>query len=212
MSQSIKIYALQFSTFARCVQLLCEEKNLSYEIVTEYQGNAIELGNPTLKNLHPFGKIPAIEVDGKLLFETGPILRFLNSRFDGPNLEAENLLENAVVDQWTEFAASYIDKAIVRDVLLEFFFPRGENGAVREEVVKANLPALQYALEVVSKQLGANNYVCGDKYTLADIMLTPQLDYLAKSPLAGDFIPEGSVLSAYLERLRARESAKVVLV
>ena len=212
MSSNVHIIGKQFSTFVRSVQLCCEEKGIPYTIGTEFNGKPIDLSSPEYSTLHPFGKIPVLVHGDRQLIETPSICRYLDTAFEGPALQPEDPWQRAQVDQWTAMLALYIDQIIVRRYLLEFVFPKGQDGAVRQDVVTAAEPDLIRVLTLLDNQLAAGTYLVGDTFTIADAIAAPILDYLAGLPAAKGFLAELSQLPVYLDTLRSRPSAARVLV
>ncbi|MBB3143422.1 glutathione S-transferase family protein [Halomonas organivorans] len=212
MTASVHIVGPQFSSFVRSVQLCCEEKGIDYTLGAEVDGRPLAMHSPEHFALHPFGKVPILLHDDRRLIETPSICRYLDAAFDGPALQPADPWARARVDQWTGILAGYVDQALVRRYLLEFVFPKGEGGAVREEAVAAARPQVARALEVLEAQLAEGDYLVGDDFTIADAIAAPMLDYLAGLPAAEGLVAETPRLVAYVERLRARPAAARVLV
>lgn len=211
-TQAVLIIGMQFSTFVRSVQLCCEEKGIPYTIGSEFNGQLIKPGTPELFALHPFGKIPVLVHGDRQLIETASICRYLDAAFAGPALQPEEPWLRAQVDQWTALLALYIDQVIVRRYLLEFVFPKGEDGSVRQEVVDAAKPELTRILTLLDEQLAEGTFLVGDTFTIADAIAAPMLDYLSGLPAAEGFLVDLPRLVAYVDRLRKRPSAAKVLV
>lgn len=162
MSGFVKILGPQFSTFVRSVMIACEEKGISYEYGMEHNGKPVALASEELLSLHPYGKIPVLLTEDAVICETASIIRYLDMNFSGTHLQPDAGLARAEVDQWSALISRYIDQAIVRDCLLEFARPKGENGTVRMDKVEQATPELQRALDNLSKQLGDKEYLCGE--------------------------------------------------
>lgn len=213
MDAQVKIVGPQFSNFVRSVMLACEEKGVSYGYGMKIDGQRIGLGDDTHRKYHPYGKIPVLILeDGRSICETTPIIRFIDAEFSGTSFEPQGNFERAQVEQWTSLINIYIDRAFVRKIILEFAFPKGENGEIRMDKVKAAIPEAQQAVAVLEKQLEGKEYICGDQFSMADMMLAPMLDYIEKLPVGEEIIRGNEVLLAYLERLRKRPSGQKVLV
>ncbi|MDI3324073.1 glutathione S-transferase family protein [Pontibacterium granulatum] len=207
MSAKVHILGPTFSSFVRSVMLCCEEKGISYETKFEIDGQPLSLNDETHLQYHPFGKIPALIHGERSVFETATICRYLDATFDGPALQPTDIYQRAEVDEWAAALSIYVDKAIVRQYLLEFAFPKGPEGQVRLDKVTEAEPEVARMLSIVEKQLGDNDFICGSEYTYADAILTPMLDYLSGTPNATSLMPNNSVLMDYLLRMRARPSA-----
>lgn len=212
MTTPVHIVGPQFSTFVRSVQLCCEEKGIPYSLGAEIEGRPMALHSSEHYALHPFGKVPILLHGDRRLIETPSICRYLDAAFEGPALQPEATWQRAQVDQWTGMLALYVDQALVRRYLLEFVFPKGEGGAVREDAVAAAQPEVVRLLGLLEQQLAQGDYLVGDDFTIADAIAAPMLDYLAGMPSAKDFLTETPRLMAYIERLRARPAAARVLV
>lgn len=209
MENTVYIFAPTFSSFARSVMLCCEEKGIAYECGMAPEGSKIASKSPEHFAIHPWGKLPALFHEGQVLIETSSICRYLDARFEQTPLQPSSTFERALLDQYCAEIALYIDQALLRNIVLEFAFPKGKNGAVRMDKVEAALPEARKALQRVDEMLGDNGFIHGQSYTLADALLTPILDYLAKVPV-GPGLMEGTKAIDYLARMRQRPSAKVL--
>lgn len=212
MVASVHILGPQFSTFVRSVQYCCEEKGIAYTLGMVADGEPVALRSPAHLALHPFGKIPVLLHGERRLYESVAICRYLDATFDGPALQPEDTWQRAQVDQWCAVLAGYVDRALVRRYLLEFVFPKGAEGRVREAEVAAATPEVGRMLALLEAQLDDRAYLLGERLTLADTLLAPMLDYLANLPQAAPLLAPHPALVAYLERLRERPAGRRVLV
>lgn len=212
MSAQVHILGPQFSTFVRSVMLCCEEKGVTYSHGFSLEGKAIEMKSKEHLALHPFGKIPVLLHGERKLFETATICRYLDAEFAGSALQPEDSYDRALVDQWCAAIALYFDQSIVRQYLLEFAFPKGESGSIRMDKVSEAQPRVNELLQMLEVQLGSASFICGDKYSIADALVTPMLDYLANLPHAADLLEPNPGIAAYIERMRKRESGLKVLL
>ncbi|BBB31105.1 glutathione S-transferase family protein [Neptunomonas japonica] len=212
MNTQVQILGPQYSTMVRTVMLCCEEKGITYQIGMQIDGNDIQFKESSHLALHPFGKIPVLIHGENHIFETAPICRYLDAAFDGPALQPTDAYQRALVDQWSQAISCYVDQALVRQYLLEFAFPKGDNGSIRLDKVADAQPEVMSTLEQLEKQLADQAYICGTQYSIADALLTPMLDYLASLPHADSLFTSGSSLLAYVARMRERPSGKLVLI
>ncbi|WP_275289262.1 glutathione S-transferase family protein [Halomonas elongata] len=212
MTASVHIVGPQFSTFVRSVQLCCEEKSIPYTLGAEAGGRPLAIHSPEHYALHPFGKVPILLHGERRLIETPSICRYLDAAFDGPALQPAEAWARAQTDQWTGVLAGYVDQALVRRYLLEFVFPKGEGGAIREDAVAEARPGVDRVLALLERQLDEGEHLVGDDFTIADAIAAPMLDYLAGLPAAEELFAETPRLVTYIERLRGRPAARRVLV
>lgn len=76
----IKLHHLNRSRSHRIFWLL-EEIGAPYEVVSYDRDTTTNLAPPELLNIHPLGKSPMIELDGRLITESGAIVEVLCQRF-----------------------------------------------------------------------------------------------------------------------------------
>lgn len=211
MSNHIHIFGLQFSTFCRSIMLCCEEKNIQYTIGLSVGDKAIEHKSEAHFELHPFGKFPVL-IDGEnKLFETATICRYLDEKYSGTPLQSTDINTKAKIDQWSAAISTYIDKALVRDYLLEFAFPKGKDGTIRMEVIAEAEPQVINTLEKLELLLSDNEFICGKQYSIADALLTPILDYLFFLPIKDRLFQSVPKLNHYIQRMQQRPSGVKVL-
>ncbi|MBR9885663.1 MAG: glutathione S-transferase family protein [Oceanospirillales bacterium] len=201
-----------FSNFVRSVMLCCEEKGAEYSVGRELDGQSIGLKSEEHFKLHPYGKVPVLIHGDRVIFETAVICRYIDAVFDGPALQPEHLWERTQLEMASAEISLYIDKALVRDLLLEFAFPKGEDGSIRMDAVEKALPEAQKALVRIEQLLADRDFIVGNHYTMADALLTPMLNYVSNLPMAADLMPTHGALSAYAQLMKARASGQKVLL
>jgi len=211
MHSDIQIFGPTFSTFVRTVMLCCDEKGFSYHVGLSWDGLDVGFKSAAHQALHPWGRVPVIKHQGQTLYETASILRYLDTVCDSRALQPADPAQRAQVDQWCGVLSNYVDKALVRDYLLEFAFPEGKGGTVRQDKVTEAEPVVLETLALLNNQLGQQAFLCGEQLSLADLILLPMLDYLAGLPQGDTLFAAQPVLAAYLQRLQARPSAQRVL-
>ena len=79
-----------------------------------------------------------------------------------------------------------------------------------EAAIAAALPEARLCLGEIDRLLGDQKHLAGDEFSLADVLLAPQLYYLAATP-EGASILEGTALLAWLERVSERASMQATL-
>ena len=78
----IIVHHLENSRSQRILWML-EELGLRYEVRRYERNKTTMLAPPDLKRVHPLGKSPVIEDDGKVVAETGAIVEYLVDKADG---------------------------------------------------------------------------------------------------------------------------------
>jgi len=220
MSDPVHIFGLPFSSFVRSVMLCCEEinreennneSNLKYTVGLSMADKTIELKSEEHFELHPFGKYPVLIDGSNKIFETASICRYLDEKFGNSLLQSTELNEKTTIDQWSAAIASYVDKTLVRDYLLEFAFPRGKEGRIRMEVIAEVEPQVVNILEKLELLLADKEFICSKQYSIADALLLPILDYLFFLPVSDKLFNSTPALKSYIQRMQKRPSSIKVL-
>ena len=91
------VYGPRYSTNVRSTLLTLEEKGVAYDIdeVDIFAGQGQE---PAHLARHPFGKVPAFEHEGLVLYETCAIMRYIDEAFQGPRLQMGGTPDEAAIE------------------------------------------------------------------------------------------------------------------
>jgi glutathione S-transferase len=212
----VHIYGHKFSTFVRTVMLICEEKQIPYTVGLEVNDTEIKSKSEAHFNLHPFGKFPVL-LSGELkLPETASICRYLDNSFNEQNtiqLQPNDPEDKARHDALCALISIDVDKALVRDYLVEFAFPKGENGEVRIERVNKAREKVAKTLSIVASFLESSGVMLtAEDFTIADALLAPILTYLQGLPTGYNLLPDYPIIEKYVTQIMTRPSCKKVLV
>src|SRR5437870_993006 len=96
------------STHASKVKIVLEEKGLPYRIGNLPPGHLWKKP-PELLAMHPLGKVPAINDEGIVIFDSSVINEYLEERYPNPRLMPDDPTKRAAVRQCEQFA----DEAIL---------------------------------------------------------------------------------------------------
>lgn len=169
----LKIYGFDVSTWSNRVHFTANSLGLDYDYVrVDLLAGAGQ--TEEYRAIHPSGKVPAIDDDGFILFESGAITRYLADK-TGSSLYPSDLRKRAVVEQWTEFAAQHIAKAMER-VLVNRVLYKMINTQADENSLQEGLKFLDRFLPLVDTQLANHQHFAMDDLTLADFVLLAWLD------------------------------------
>jgi glutathione S-transferase len=208
----VEIFGPSFSNFVRSIMLLCEEYDIEYCTGLNFGGEVVELKSEQHFKLHPFGKFPVIKHQGVILAETASICRYLQATFLPDPLKHFSAHQMARIDAFSAIISIYIDKALVRDYLLEFAFPKGEQGNVRLDVVESMQPQAREALEIIASEIKHSDTLNNEQLSIADALVAPMLHYLSTLPAPFNLIDDFPIAYNYLSSLMARENVNKVLI
>jgi glutathione S-transferase len=201
----IKIYGLHTPMFMKVVHA-AEELGLNYQIIPVDLTKG-ETKSPEHLARHPFGKVPVIEHDGKFLFESNAIVRYMGSLDSTPAFPSAKM-ERAHVDQWIEFFAHQAGRWTTSVWYQKCIGPKYFNEPADEKIVKDHSEWLMEVMPVIDKQLGRNAFLAGENFTLADVVAHATMMGFKDAGLQlGDF----KNFSRWYESLEQRPSWKRTL-
>jgi glutathione S-transferase len=169
----LKIYGSDLSGPSNKVRMTANALGLKYEYIPISIRNG-ENRTPEFLNMNPAGKIPVINDDGFILFESGAIIRYLAEKA-GSSLYPKDRKERAMIDQWMDFIALHVGTSVSKVSYNRIFAPMRQV-AVDEAAVVDGLKSLGQFLPVIDRQISKEKYVAGAELSLADISLLTVLD------------------------------------
>lgn len=174
------------------------------ETNTPYQMNVIDFAQREHKgeahlSRQPFGQVPAMEEDGFVLFESRAICRYVSAKANDA-LTPVTLRDRALMDQWSSVEQSNVSPHAMK-FIYHYVFKRPQEQAVLD----AAQAALELAFSALSKPLATQNFLVGDKLSIADIGYVPYLELLPTTPVK-DSLEKFPHVVAWSGRLRERES------
>jgi glutathione S-transferase len=202
------IHSHPASPFMRSVCIALEEKAVPYRIQSLVPG---EMRSEAYRKLHPFGRMPVIVHGDYRLYETQAILRYIDALFPDPALQPAEPQAIGRMNQIIGITDWYLFHQVARILVFHrIVSPRLLGTAPDEAACAAAVPDAEVCLGELNRLLGKQTFIAGDRLTLADIHLAPQLVYLAATPEC-EKILQGTALSAWLARMEARPSMQATL-
>ena len=162
---SLIVHHLNNSRSQRILWLL-EELGTPYEIKFYDRDPVTNLAPPELLAVHPLGKSPAIEDEGRVITESGAITEYLCERHGGGHLVPERGTDDHISHlEWLHFA----EGSAMTPILLRIYTARlGEAAAPIEPRISQQLDSHFGYME---SRVGENGHFIGDSLSAADIML-----------------------------------------
>jgi len=155
---------------------------------------------------NPHGQMPCLELDnGAFLSEIIPICEYLEDKNPTPALVGSNPEEKAECRMWTR----RVDLNIVEPLTNGFRFSQGlrlfQSRIVTVPEAADGLKKIaQDRITWLEGQMAGREYLCGKRFTLADIHLFCFLDFGGQ--VGQPLNPDNKNLSAWFERVKARPS------
>ncbi|MDQ2861105.1 MAG: glutathione S-transferase family protein [Pseudomonadota bacterium] len=204
----VKLYGVPGSPNVRGAMLGLAEKGVDYELIPVLPA---DFKAPAQLALNPFGRVPVLDHDGFVLYETQAILRYVDQAFSGPGLVPTNAQEVGRMNQILGIVDCYLFPSWSGVIGLERliapkFFGRPSN----LEQIAAAVPMARSCAEAL-EALISEPYLTGETFSLADIRLMPHFDWFRLTPEGETILAGKTKLVQWFERVSERPSAKRIM-
>jgi len=192
------------STNCDRVKIVLAEKGLAWAGIWVKLGK-MEQKSPEHLKRNPYGKIPVIEVDGQLLFESCIINEYLDEKYPIPPLQPRDPYLRARGRILIDYFLNYLHEP--------YWALRGEmikkNAAERDQKrIAETRKEVTARLQYLEDALGDKPFFLGD-YSLTDIAMLPRFPRLEQyGVLPSPTLPK---LTAWFERMKLRPAVKAIL-
>jgi glutathione S-transferase len=126
------------------------------------------VNEPFYRKMNPNGRVPTIEDDGFVLWESNAIVRYLSATYGAGTLSPNDPRQRADADRWMDWTTSTVAPA-----LTPVFW-----GLIRTPPEKRNMAAIEaeaekvaQAFQVLDQSLEGRDHVAGKSFTMGDIPL-----------------------------------------
>ena len=191
----------------RVVRMFLAEKGLVVPVETvDLAAGENRLPDHLARN--PHGQMPTLELDdGSFLSETVAICEYIEELHPAPPLIGSNPQERAEARMWRQ----RVDLNICQHIANAYRFGRGlkrfESRIVCVPEASEGLKRIAAdRLRWLDGQIAGKTFICGERFTLADIKMYCWLDFAGQVGQPMD--PANGNIAAWLARVAKRESAK----
>ena len=168
-----------------------EEIGAPYEAV---RVTAAEAATPEHRARHPLCRVPALELDGEVLFESTALVLALADRYPGAELIPEpGSPERGLVYQWSLAAMTELERAVSDHLVGRATLDTARSLGGRE---RYGAPAAMFEAALAGRE-----FLVGEALTVADIVAGGVASLARWGGMLHDGLP---ALGAYVERLSAR--------
>lgn len=201
---AIKLYHDVPSTNCDRVKIVLAEKGLPWEGIWVKLGT-MEQKSPEHLKRNPYGKIPVIDDDGKLLFESCIINEYLDEKYPNPPLQPKDPYLRARGRILVDYFLNYLHEP--------YWALRGEmikkNEAERDQkLIAETRKEVAARLQYLEQALGDKPFFLGE-YGLTDIAMLPRFPRLQQyGVLPSAALPH---LTAWFERMKQRPAVRTIL-
>lgn len=154
------------------------------------------LRTPEFRALSPAARIPALEIDGRAIFESGAIVQYLTER-EGRLAPRPGQPERADFLEWVHFAETQGN--ILAQLNISHIFLRPES-ARSLPLMKLETKRLAVTARVLDDHLAGQDCLLRSGFSAADCMLGFNMDAVFRYLPVGDY----PALAAYRDRMTGR--------
>jgi glutathione S-transferase len=199
----LKLYG-QYRSRAFRVAWLCKESNIPYEhvnVTVNVEGATCK--TPDYVKLNPNARVPTIDDDGHVMWESAAINLYLAEKYRSPLWPADMKGKGRML-QWAFFIANDVEPNMITVMQHRVVFPPEKRNAALANDAEAKL---QPRLRVLDDHLAKNKFFGGDKWDMADFMVASVCySFFAMKYDLGSYPSFQKWLMASLERPKAKEA------
>jgi len=160
------------------------------------------VNEPFYRRMNPNGRVPTIEDDGFVLWESNAIVRYLSAKHGAGTLWSNDPRQRADADRWMDWTTSTVAPA-----LTPVFW-----GLIRTPPEKRNMASIEaeaekvgQAFQALEQSLEGRDHVAGKSFTMGDIPLGTFVHRWYALAVKRPKLPR---VEAYYERLQERAPYK----
>lgn len=212
----ITIHHLEDSRSQRVLWLL-EELELEYSVESYKRDPKTMLAPDSLKEIHPLGRSPVIDDNGRIVAESGAIIEYLICRHgQGQLIPPENSAARLRYTYWLHYA----EGSLMPFLLLKIVFDRLAKPPMplimrpAASLIAAGVkgkfvtPRIDEHLDYVEAELAQRKWFTGDEFTGADIQMSFPLEAAAARAGIGAERPH---IQKFVDRIHSRPAYKRAL-
>lgn len=199
----LKLYG-QYRSRAFRVAWLCKESNIPYEhvnVTINVEGATCK--DPEYVALNPNARVPTIDDDGFIMWESAAINLYLAEKYKSPLWPAD-VKGKGRVNQWAFFIANDVEPRMITVMQHRVMFPPEKRIPQLAEEADG---MLQPRLRVLNEFLSKNQYFGIDRWDMADFMVASVCySFFAMKYDLSKYPALQKWLMASIERPKAREA------
>ena len=201
------LYGPSYSVYTRAVRMALIEKKVAYDQV-HVEMDDEEHHAPEHLQRHPFGMLPAFAHNGFMIYETVPILIYIDDAFPGTRLMPGDIHRRTRALQILSVINSYAYRPLVWGIFVPrtYFKPdRVVDEAAIAEAVKTGEHALKAIEDLM---MNPDPFLVGRQISPADLLLECVVHYLATTAEGKAMLGRLPKIAAWHAAIQSRPSVK----
>jgi glutathione S-transferase len=195
----LKLHYHPLSTYSRRVRIACLEKGIDIQLVELDMAKGAHRA-PDYLRLNPYGRVPTLEEDGFVLYESTAILEYLEATHPTPALVPNDPRGRALVTMHVKLCDIQLARQTGIIIFPKRFLPKERWDEAAMAQAKKEI---EKHLAIVERQIADREWMVGGRYSLVEVCYTPFVQFF---PLM-EITPPPAV-AAWTARMLARPSAR----
>jgi glutathione S-transferase len=195
----LRLHYHPLSTFSRRVRIALIEKNIPADLI-EVDMVARAHRSPAYLALNPYGRVPTLEEDGFILYESTAILEYLEATHPQPPLVPADARGRALVSMHMKLCDLQLARQTGMIIFPKRFLPKERWD---EKAMAQAKKEIEKHLDILESQLQGKEYLVGDRYTLVETCYTPFVEFFSLVE-----VTPPSAVAAWTARMLQRPSAQ----
>ena len=195
----MKLYNADLSPNCVRVRAVANELGLDLDIVDVKMSDR-EHKTEAYLAMNPNGKVPVLDDDGVILWESRAINAYLAAKDPALRLYPEDLAARALVDQWSYWHSIHLGPAMLKVAFERVFKSKFGMGEPDENAIAGSVTEVDGLLSVLDKGLAGREWIDG-ALSLADFALATT--FTAREA-AGISLAGTPNVAAWIERMESR--------
>ena len=194
----LTLYGAMASRAHRTVWMLKELGIAYHHVPTGFLDGSTR--RPEFLAINPNGRVPVIDDDGFILFESLAINLYLAKKHGGP-LAPASVREDALATQWSFWVTTEVEKPLLfASANRKLFAPDSRD----EEQAQMAIGKLDRPFKVLDAHLAQQPWLLGERFTVADLNVATVMDL---APQCGISLQAWPAVNAWHQRCLARPAA-----
>lgn len=195
----LKVWGRRNSINVQKVMWAVGELGLEHEHI-DAGGSFGKLDTEEFERLNPNRRIPVIEDDGAVVWESHAIVRYLAAKYGAGSLWAEEPAARAQADMWMDWVANDLQPAFIGLFWNLYRTPEPQRNW---NVIRQGIARSAILFRLLDRHLEGRRFIAGDSFTMGDIPAGAQLYRYYELEIDRPDLPN---VEAWYMRLQERES------
>ena len=202
----LKVWGRRSSFNVQKVLWLIEELGLAYEHIPA-GGSFGLLDTAEFRAMNPHGKVPVLDDNGTVVWESHTILRYLAARFGGARWWPEDPVARSMAERWMDWSQTVLQPDFLMGVFWGFY--RTLDAQRDWPAIRSKIAACATHFRLLDPMLEGGLFLLGNDLTLADIPAATALYRYFELEIERPDVPH---VEAWYRRLQERPAYRTTVM